>query len=117
MDFVHIDSIIYEGRHGVDPNERRTEQKFRTSVRIGLDARAAAKSDRLSDTINYCETREIIRRIVEGPSHQLLETVAGLIASGILEDPRAQSAEVTIQKTGMWRNGVPGITVTRNRKV
>ncbi len=115
MDEIHIDRVSFFGKHGVEEKERRIKQEFVISVRLGFKTRKAGASDRLADTIDYGETRELIRTVIEGKSCKLLETLAEKTCSAILKDGRVRTVEFSIRKTTMWKNGVPGITVRRER--
>ncbi|HEY5383072.1 MAG TPA: hypothetical protein VIJ88_00755, partial [Candidatus Paceibacterota bacterium] len=57
--------------------------------------------------------KNIIETILKGSSRYLIETLAEDIAAKILEDKRIVSAEITIKKTAVWDNGIPGVTVVR----
>ncbi len=115
MDYVHIDSLSFSGKHGVYANERRVEQEFVVSLRLGVDAKEAGKSDDLSDTVDYQKVKDIVAEIIEGGSRFLIEKLAEEIAARILKDARVQSVEVTIKKTAVWDNGIPGVTISRSR--
>jgi hypothetical protein len=52
-DVIEIRGIRGFGRHGVFDHERADGQEFSVDVRLELDTRAAAASDRLADTVNY----------------------------------------------------------------
>ncbi len=113
MDYIHIDRLLLKGKHGVNPKERIVEQEFEISLRMEVGTHAAAQSDALKDTVDYGPIRSKVATIVEGSSVYLLEKLAERIASGILEDKRIGAVMVTIRKTEVWDNGVPGITIER----
>ncbi len=115
MDYIHIDNLSFSGKHGVYANERRVEQEFIISLRLGFDTKGAGKSDDLSDTVDYQKVKDVVAEIIEGSSRYLIEKLAEEIATRILEDARVQSAEVTIKKTAVWDNGTPGVTILRSQ--
>lgn len=115
MDYIHIDKLVFRGKHGYFAQERRVEQEFALSIKLGVDTVKAGKSDKLADTINYSEVRDTIQSVIEGGSKFLIETLAEEIAQKILQDVRIQTVELTIQKPGVWHNGVPGVTIVRSR--
>jgi dihydroneopterin aldolase len=115
MDYIHIDKLVFRGKHGYFAKERRVEQEFALSIKLGVDTVKAGHSDKLADTINYMEVRDIIQSVIEGGSKFLIENLAEEIAQKILQDTRIQTVELTIQKPEVWQNGVPGVTIVRSR--
>ncbi|KAL6988147.1 Dihydroneopterin aldolase 1 [Sarracenia purpurea var. burkii] len=83
-DKLVLRGLKFYGFHGVKPEERKLGQKFLVDVDAWTDLEAAGKSDSLSDTISYTDIYRIVRDVVEGPPHNLLESVAQLIASTTL---------------------------------
>jgi 7,8-dihydroneopterin aldolase/epimerase/oxygenase len=114
MDYVHIDNLFFKGKHGVFDHERRVEQEFLVSLRLGVDTAPSGTSDQLADTIDYQHVKDAVAEIIAGTSRYLIEKLAEDIAAKLLEDKRILSAEITIKKTAVWDNGVPGVTITRN---
>lgn len=116
MDSIHLTNLRFSGKHGCFEHERSTEQEFLIELKLGVDLRPAGKSDNLRDTIDYAVVREMVREVIEGSTRYLIETLAEDIAQKVLENTRIESVEVTIKKTGVWENGVPGVTITRTRR-
>ncbi|KAL0337093.1 UNVERIFIED_CONTAM: Dihydroneopterin aldolase 1 [Sesamum calycinum] len=82
-DKLVLRGLKFHGYHGVKPEERKLGQKFLIDVDAWMDLQPAGKSDRLSDTISYTAIYSIVRDVVEGAPHNLLESVAELIASTV----------------------------------
>lgn len=114
MDYLHIDSLLFRGKHGAYAQERSVEQEFAISVRLGVETEMAGKSDRLEETVNYKEVKDKIQKVIEGESRYLIEKIAEEIAASILEDSRIKTVEITLKKNAVWDNGIPGITIIRN---
>ena len=115
MDYIHISNLVFRGKHGYFAKERRVEQEFALSIKLGVDTAKAGASDKLADTINYMEVRDTIQSVIEDGSKFLIETLAEEIVQKVLEDKRIQTVELTIQKPEVWQNGVPGVTIVRSR--
>ena len=113
MDYVHIDELVFQGRHGILPKEKTDPQEFKVSLKLGTDTSAAGASDKIGDALDYRVFKDIVQTTIEGKHQNLLETLAEVIATEILNDPRILSAEVTVKKLHIWNNGVPGVTVFR----
>jgi 7,8-dihydroneopterin aldolase/epimerase/oxygenase len=98
-DLVEIRGLKLRGRHGVTEEERSADQPFMINLAARLDARAAAKGDDLSSTLDYEEAVRIVAKIVTGESFQLLETLADRIARAILTNSRVLDVWVRVAKT------------------
>lgn len=116
MDYLHIDNLLFRAKHGVSAKERRVEQEFAVSIKLGVDAKKAGKTDKLKDTIDYREVKNIIQEVIEGSSRYLVEKLSEEIAEKILKDRRIKTLELTIKKPEVWDNGVPGVTILRSNK-
>jgi len=115
MDKIFIQNLAIRGKHGVQPEERMNAQEFVLDILVGFDTRKAAASDNLEDTIDYDFFRNSAKAIVEGESFHLIEKLADTVAQKILEDARIYTVSVTIRKTEMYPDAVPGITAVRTR--
>lgn len=114
MDYIHIEKLFFAGKHGVYAKERRVEQEFEISIRLTFDTSKASKTDKLKDTIDYQRVKNIVEETITGGSRYLVEKLGEEIALKSLEDKRIGTAEVTIKKTAVWDNGIPGVTIIRS---
>jgi 7,8-dihydroneopterin aldolase/epimerase/oxygenase len=83
-DRLALTKMAFQGRHGVLPEERENAQPFEVDVELALDLRPAGESDDLGRTVDYREIFEICRGVLEGPSQQLVESLAERIAARML---------------------------------
>ncbi|XP_057753243.1 dihydroneopterin aldolase 1-like [Arachis stenosperma] len=92
-DKLILRGLMFHGFHGVNPEERTLGQKFLVDIDAWMDLRAAGKSDNLSDSVKI-RTRiaKSIKEVIEGPPHNLLESVAQKIASTTLTNHHQISA-------------------------
>ncbi|XP_057512975.1 dihydroneopterin aldolase 2-like isoform X2 [Actinidia eriantha] len=98
-DKLVLRGLKFHGFHGVKPEEKKLGQKFLVDVDAWMDLQVAGKSDKLSDTISYTEIYRIVKDVVEGPPHNLLESVAQLIASTTLTKyPQISTVRVMVGK-------------------
>lgn len=97
-DRIELRGLTAHGRHGWYPHERERGQLFRVDVALGVDTRAAAESDDLTDTVDYGSLAERVVGLVAGEPVRLVETLAQRVADLCLEDPRVEDAEVTVHK-------------------
>jgi dihydroneopterin aldolase len=76
---LKITGIRTEGRHGASPGEADRAQPFV----IDLELEVEATGDSVDRTADYREIVGAVRRVVEGESHSLIETIAGSIADAL----------------------------------
>lgn len=98
LDRVALRGLRGFGRHGVLPSERATGQPFFVDVELGLDTRRAAKSDDLTDTVDYAGLADRVVALVEGEPVNLIETLAERIAAMCLDDAAVEQVQVTVHK-------------------
>ena len=117
-DHLFLEDVRFFGRHGITTAEQTIGAWFSVDVEITLDLSAAARTDRLGETIDY---GAVARRIVEIGMRDrvnLLERLAGLIADELLRETRAAQVRVRVRKLtppleGL--TGTPGVELTRRR--
>jgi dihydroneopterin aldolase len=97
-DRIELRGLRVRGRHGVFDHERRDGQDFVVDVTVWMDLTAAARSDRLEDTLDYGALAQRVAAIVGGPACDLIETVAGRVADDVFADVRVQTVEVVLHK-------------------
>lgn len=124
-DFVDADKLILRGLqffgfHGVKIEEKKLGQKFLVDVDAWLDLRVAGQTDSIHDTVSYTDIYRIAKEVVEGPSQNLLESVAHLIAdTTLLKFPQISAVRVKVVKPHV---AVPGpleslgVEITRRRR-
>ncbi|XP_076903857.1 dihydroneopterin aldolase 2-like [Bidens hawaiensis] len=85
-DKLVLRGLIFHGYHGVKQEEKKLGQKFLVDVDAWMDLRTPGQSDSMSDTVSYADIYRIAKSVVEGPSQNLLESVAQLIATATLNN-------------------------------
>ena len=98
MDEVILKGLRFEGRHGVSTAERAVPQPFEVDLILGLDLRAAGRTDSLDKTVDYSLAYREVRHIVEEESFRLLEALAERIAERVLRLNRVIRADVVVKK-------------------
>src|SRR3569832_1305928 len=93
MDSVFVRGLEFEGFLGFFVAERRGTWRFRVFLTLELVLGAAAKSDRIADTVDYFKVSEIVGALGTKSTFRLLEALAGAIAEKIQDlYPRAAVA-------------------------
>jgi dihydroneopterin aldolase len=98
-DRIFVRGLALHAYHGVMTHEAKVGQTFKLDLDLEIDLSAAARSDKVVDTVSYdkvvnctsdafCETR-----------FRLIEAAAGQVADALLASfPRVRSVRVTIHK-------------------
>ena len=77
--------MVFYGMHGVDPAEKALGQRFIVDVEIARSLRRPGESDAVEDTINYADVYRFAKKVLEGPSKNLIEALAEEIARRIAD--------------------------------
>ncbi|MGO0576513.1 dihydroneopterin aldolase [Ornithinimicrobium panacihumi] len=97
-DEIRLLGVAARGHHGVLDFEKRDGQDFVVDVVMTVDLAEAGRTDDLSATVNYAEVAADVVEVVTGPSFDLIEKVAAVIADRVLARPLVQAVEVTVHK-------------------
>jgi dihydroneopterin aldolase len=98
----------FEGRHGVLDEERAAAQPFEVDVELHLDLRPAGQSDELTQTVDYRDVFRICAEVIEGPSSQLIESLAERIAAGVLAASATPALSAVVVRVRKPMVALPG---------
>lgn len=117
MDRILIKDLRVRCIIGVNPEERREKQEVLINVTLWADLRAAGKSDRFEDTVDYRRVKKQIYEMAEASEHFLVEALAERAAAICLEDERVQRVEVRVEKPAALRFArTVGVEIERGRE-
>ena len=118
-DRIVLAGMAFEARHGVNDWEKEQAQRFEVDVELILRTRDAGTSDELAQTIDYREVYDAVRRVLEGPPVDLIETLAESIARDVLAaNRRARKVIVRVRKPDVQLGGplaYAGVEVVRRQ--
>jgi dihydroneopterin aldolase len=100
-DRLSLLGMRFLGRHGVLPEEKVSAQPFEIDLVLHANLADAAERDDLAATVDYAALFDVVRAIVEGATHDLIESLAGTIASAALAATPpgiVESVEVRVRK-------------------
>ncbi|CAN6218735.1 unnamed protein product [Urochloa humidicola] len=119
-DKLVLRGLEFYGFHGVRKEEKILGQKFVVDVDAWVDLSIASETDSLSDTVSYADIYRIVKDVVEGPSLNLVESVAHRIASAtLLKFPKIFAIRVEVKKPDVAVQGLFdyfGVEIVRYRK-
>ena len=119
-DFILLNGMEFMGRHGCSEEERKHLQHFIVDAELYLDLYKSGKSDNLTDTVDYVQVFNEVKKIVTGTPKNLIEAVAEEIAQSLLKQfIQIESLRITIHKPAApiaeIFNGA-AVSIFRNRK-
>ncbi len=118
-DRILLTGMTFYGYHGVRPEEKELGQRFVVDLEMELDLSAPAASDDLSDTVDYSRVYQVVRGTIEGPSRNLLETLAEETARRVLSAFPVEGVRVRVTKPHVSIRGATlesaGVEIYRRR--
>ncbi|WP_283636271.1 dihydroneopterin aldolase [Aquaticitalea lipolytica] len=98
MGIIKVENIRVFANHGCLTEETKIGSDYRVDLEVKANLQPSAKSDLLSDTVDYVFLNRIVREEMKRPTH-LLETVAKRILVRILnESEMVNKVTVAISK-------------------
>jgi dihydroneopterin aldolase len=98
-DRIFISGLSLHAYHGVMAHEAKVGQTFSIDLELVIDLAAAAKSDKVVDTVSYDKVVDCVAEAFTAQRYRLIEAAAGRVAAAVLAAfPRVQSIKVTIHK-------------------
>jgi dihydroneopterin aldolase len=96
---IDIAGLVLFARHGLNEAEQQLGQRFILDIELEADLAAAAKSDLITDTVDYGEVVAVAEAAFRDKHFYLIEASAAHVAEAILAHfPRVNSAKVTVRK-------------------
>ncbi len=97
-DQIVLQGVSALGTHGVLDAEKRDGQTFIVDVTMSLDLSGPGRSDDLAATVNYAEIAGAVVARIAGPSFDLIERLAEVIADDVLRHELVETVEVVVHK-------------------
>jgi 7,8-dihydroneopterin aldolase/epimerase/oxygenase len=118
-DSIFVTGLLIHAHHGVMEHEERVGQRFMIDLEVALDLAAAARSDKLSDTVSYSAIVETATAAFTSRNYRLVEAAAASIADAILAKfARITSVHITVHKPHAPMAAIfgdVGVTLKRSR--
>ena len=96
---------------GVTVKERAHPTRLGLSLEIAIDLTAAARSDDLSDTLDYLELVQLLRAEAARKPRQLLESLLEELCHSVHERwPQTCWIRMSLEKPGAIPDALPGVT-------
>jgi len=115
-DKIFIKQLVVPALIGKLPEERKTLQKLLIDLEMSVDARAAAKEDDLSKTVDYARVRRLVINYIAQTAYHLLETLADHLACYLHEQFDFDAIRLCITKRPFDMPDVMGVGVIIERQ-
>ena len=117
MGIIKVENIRVFAHHGCLREETKIGSDYRVDLEVEADLQTSAKTDNLSDTVDYVLLNKIVKAEMQQPS-KLLETVAKRILERILKDSiLVNKATVSVSKLNPPIGGdVESVTIKMTEK-
>jgi dihydroneopterin aldolase len=107
FDIIRLHNAVFYAYHGVLSDEQNLGGKFEVDVELHCDLSRGARSDHLSETVDYERVYDCVKGLVLGKKYFLLEALGNTIAQGILKNfKRVEKVVVRVRKPGAPVKGV-----------
>ncbi|HVT34783.1 MAG TPA: dihydroneopterin aldolase [Nevskiaceae bacterium] len=100
MDHIFIDGLQVHSIVGVHAHEQHAPRLLLLDLQLGCDARRAAASDQLRDTIDYQAVADALAQLGRSRNFQLIETFAESAARLLFGEFPIATLELTVHKPG-----------------
>ncbi len=97
-DRIVLQGVSARGTHGVLDHEKRDGQTFVVDVSMALSLERAGRVDDLAATVSYAEVAGDVVARITGPSFDLIERLAEVIADDVLRHDLVDAVEVVVHK-------------------
>ena len=97
-DTITLCDLEVRYRVGVPDEERARPQRLLLTIELDLDVSSAARSDDLTQTINYFAVSRRLLGLGEGREWKLIESLAEEIAGLLLTEYPAEAVRVEVKK-------------------
>lgn len=119
-DKIKLLDIPFDAPHGVLQEEKERHNKFYVDLIIDFDTQKAGVSDNIDDTIDYTLLYESAKKVLLGPTKNLIEHLCNKIAEEILKiDTNIKTVKVTVRKEYPLNCGLArysAITIKRDQQ-
>ena len=112
---INISKIKCSGKHGIYDYEKQNDQEFLVDININI---SDFSEDNINKTLNYEEIVDLVIKIVNTESYDLIETLAKYISEQIVlkyskTEATLQEIKVTVHKPDtILKDRTEGISVS-----
>lgn len=116
-DRIYLRDLRTEAIIGIYAWERKIKQTISLDIDLPADARRAARTDRIEDTLDYKSIAKRMLAFIDASHYELVETLAEELTQVILGEFGVEWVELSVSKPGAIRGSRDvGIKIRRTRE-
>ena len=112
---VFIEGLVVDALIGILPDERVTKQPIELDLKCYFDFSTASQSDNFSDTIDYADVTEQLKKYVAATQFQLIEKLATSICAWLFENYAIEKIQLRLTKPSALKDANVGVIIERER--
>lgn len=98
MGVIRLHNMSFYAYHGVSSAEKETGRRYEVDCELHLDLDNAARSERLTDTVNYAQVYAKVENILKNKRFSLIESIAADICDELMAYERLRKVVVRVRK-------------------
>jgi len=107
---LHVDTVI-----GIHDWEKQIKQRLILNIEMSTDCKLVSTTDDLTHATDYYAASQLIKEYLENNDHQMIETVAEVIAGKLIDEFRLETVTVSVTKPGAVPGCQVGVKVNRTK--
>lgn len=113
---VFVKDLVGACALGVHGHEKESRQRVRVNLDLAVVDSGPPPADDIHHVVCYEDLAEGVRRLMDGPHVNLVETLAERIAAMCLQDDRVRSVRVRVDKLDVFADAESaGVEIERTR--
>ncbi len=117
QDRLLLKGMQFWGTHGYFQEENQLGQRFVIDVEVAVDMNTMCQTDELSSGLSYVTVYNLVKKVVAGEQHRLLQRIAQRIADEVIAAYPTDWVKITVKKPAVAIGGIidyVGVTITRH---
>ncbi|HVA22510.1 MAG TPA: dihydroneopterin aldolase [Candidatus Micrarchaeia archaeon] len=114
-DRLLLPGLRFDGHHGASAAEQAAGGPIVVDLEVEASLARSARTDQLTDTVDYRQLHEAVRRVVEDQRFNLLEALAAAIAERVLQLEQVERVHLRVAKAPRLPGQTLGFAVAITR--
>jgi dihydroneopterin aldolase len=112
-DFLIVKGATFWAKHGYYQEENKFGQKFIVDVEVNVDMKKQCETDELDRGYSYVTIYNIIKKVIVGEHHKLLQRIAQRIADEVIKSYPVNQVKVAVKKPHVAIGGIVDYTAVQ----
>ncbi|MBU4349231.1 dihydroneopterin aldolase [bacterium] len=112
-DILIVKGATFWATHGYYQEENKFGQKFIVDVEVNVDMKKQCETDELDKGYSYVTIYNIIKKVIVGEQHKLLQRIAQRIADEVIKSYPVNQVKVIVKKPHVAIGGIVDYTAVQ----